>query len=52
MDIGLVGELFLRPAFGMAQLAQISGEALVYIHTRQLKPVSTIDLQTISDIRT
>lgn len=52
MDIGLMRELFLRPVTGLPQAAQVPGKAIVYIHERQLPSMSTINLQTISNIAT
>lgn len=34
MDIGLMGELLLAPAFLKTELAQVCGEALTNIHAR------------------
>lgn len=50
MDPGLAGELFLRPASGKAEPTQIGAEALDDVHEREITVLSTINLQTISDI--
>lgn len=52
MDVGLVRELFLRPVAGLPKTAQISGKAIMNIHALQMRMMSTINLQTISDITT
>lgn len=50
MNPGLAGELFLRPASGKAEPTQIGAEALDDVHEREIAAMSTINLQTISDI--
>ena len=55
-DIGAVNiraerKLFLRPAFLLAQATKIMGKALRDIHGGTVPFMSTINLQTISDIR-
>lgn len=52
MYFGAESEFLLRPALVLAQTAKIEGKALTNIHKRTVAPMSTIDLQTISDIRT
>jgi hypothetical protein len=42
--------LFLRPAFGGAQALEVRCENLTNIHARDVARMSTINLQTISDI--
>lgn len=46
-----MGKFFLRPALMLAQPTKIEGKALADIHVPTVTPMSTINLQTISDIR-
>lgn len=50
VDPGFEGILFLRPAFGGAQALEVRCENLTNIHARDVARMSTINLQTISDI--
>ncbi|GAA4819411.1 hypothetical protein GCM10023232_15310 [Sphingosinicella ginsenosidimutans] len=51
MNIRAERKLFLRPAFPLAQATKIMGKALRDIHSETVPFMSTINLQTISDIR-
>lgn len=51
MYFGAEGKFLLRPALVLTQTAKIEGKALANIHRRTVAPMSTIDLQTISDNR-
>ncbi len=51
MNIRAERKLFLRPAFLLAQATKITGKALRDIHGETVPLMSTINLQTISDIR-
>lgn len=51
MNFGPECKFLLRPALVLAQTAKIEGKALANIHHRTVAPMSTIKLQTISDIR-
>ena len=50
MDAGAVGVVFLAPAFGLAQAANVLSKAGAYIHAELKTRLSPINLQTISDI--
>jgi hypothetical protein len=50
VDAGAIGIVLLAPAMLVPQAAQVGGKALANIHTRLKTALSTIDLQTISDI--
>ena len=50
MDAGFAGERFLAPASGFAARAQVPTVALTNVHGSPEMRVSTINLQTISDI--
>ena len=50
MDAGAVGIVFLAPAFGLAQAANVLSKAGAYIHAELKTRLSPINLQTISDI--
>ena len=50
MDAGAVGIVFLAPAFGLAQAANVLTKAGAYIHAELKTRLSPINLQTISDI--
>ena len=50
MDAGAVGVVFLAPAFGLAQAANVLTKAGAYIHAELKTRLSPINLQTISDI--
>lgn len=50
VDLRLEGEALLRQAFLLAKATQIAGEAVFDVHTGMSTRLSTIDLQTISDI--
>jgi len=50
MDPGFERELFLRQAFVLSQPTKILTEAFMYVHGATMEPMSTIDLQTKSDI--
>ncbi len=51
MNIRAERKLLLRPAFLLAQATKITGKALRDIHGETVPLMSTINLQTISDIR-
>lgn len=51
MNIRAERKLFLRPAFPLAQTTKITGKALRDVHGGTVPCMSTINLQTISDIR-
>lgn len=51
MNIRAECKLFLRPAFLLAQATKITGKALRDVHSGTVPFMSTINLQTISDIR-
>jgi len=51
MYFGAEGKFLLRPALVLTQTTKIEGKTLTNIHKRTVAPMSTIDLQTISDIR-
>ncbi len=51
MNIRAECKLFLRPAFLLTQATKITGKALRDIHGGTVPFMSTINLQTISDIR-
>ena len=50
MDAGFFGKMLLRPVLRIAKPAQVDAEALDDIHEREITVLSTINLQTISDI--
>ena len=50
MDAGAVGVVFLAPASGLAQAANVLTKAGAYIHAELKTRLSPINLQTISDI--
>ena len=50
MDARLVGEGFLAERALLTQTAQVGGKAMLDIHATAKTPVSTNDLQTMSDI--
>jgi hypothetical protein len=50
VDPGFMCERLLAPAFLLSEPPQILGQALSYIHDRSKTRLSSIDLQTISDI--
>jgi hypothetical protein len=50
VDAGLPGKMLLRPVLRIAKPAQVEAEALDDIHEREITVLSTINLQTISDI--
>ena len=50
MDAGAVGVVFLAPAFGLAQAANVLTKAGAYIHAELKTRLSPINLQTISHI--
>lgn len=50
VDASAVGVIFLAPPALVTQAAKVGGKALADIHIRLKTPLSTIDLQTISDI--
>ena len=50
MDAGAVGIVFLAPAFIEPKPSDIGAKALANIHPSQKTPLSTNDLQTMSDI--
>ena len=50
MDAGFVGKCFLVPTLGFAQGAVFPTEALTDVHALLEARLSTINLQTISDI--
>jgi len=50
VDAGLLGKMLLRPVLRIAKPAQVEAEALDDIHEREITVLSTINLQTISDI--
>lgn len=50
MNLRALCEFFLAPAPGIAGLPKVRTEALADIHARQKYGLSTIGLQTISDI--
>jgi len=51
MNIRAERKLLLRPALLLAQATKITGKALRDIHGGTVPLMSTINLQTISDIR-
>lgn len=51
MDAGAVGIVLLAPALCLAQAANVLTQARANIHVQVKTPVSAIDLQTMSDIR-
>ena len=50
MDACAVSIIFLAPAFGLAQPANVLTKAYAYIHAELKTRLSLINLQTISDI--
>lgn len=50
VDIGTIGIVLLAPASFEAKATNIAAEAKTDIHGQPMKPVSPINLQTISDI--
>jgi hypothetical protein len=50
VNVGLPGKMLLRPVLRIAKPAQVQAEALDNIHEREITVLSTINLQTISDI--
>ena len=50
MDASAIGIVLLAPPVLVAEAAEVGGKALANIHTWLKTALSTIDLQTISDI--
>lgn len=50
MDTSAIGVVFLAPAFGFPQAANILAKANADIHAPVETAMSAIDLQTMSDI--